>query len=59
MTEEEFLVMKQNLEDIGVRKNQLEALRRIVALWKKNILRRNSIQDYVDRVYSIFTPNLG
>eukprot|EP00344_Euplotes_crassus_P009639 CAMPEP_0197008654 /NCGR_PEP_ID=MMETSP1380-20130617/46283_1 /TAXON_ID=5936 /ORGANISM="Euplotes crassus, Strain CT5" /LENGTH=42 /DNA_ID= /DNA_START= /DNA_END= /DNA_ORIENTATION= len=42
MTEEEFMVMKQNLKDIDVRKNQLEALRKIVAMWKKNIMRRNS-----------------
>uniref|UniRef100_A0A7S3NZ06 Uncharacterized protein n=1 Tax=Euplotes crassus TaxID=5936 RepID=A0A7S3NZ06_EUPCR len=54
MTEEEFMVMKQNLKDIDVRKNQLEALRKIVAMWKKNIMRRNSIQDYVEKARSKF-----
>ncbi|CAI2381803.1 unnamed protein product [Moneuplotes crassus] len=54
MSEEEFMIMKQNLMEIDVRKNQLEALRKIVAIWKMNICRKNSIQDTVNKAKEKF-----
>lgn len=50
MNEEEFKIMKENLKQIDVRKSQREALKKIVAIWKMNIYRKNAIEETVNKV---------